>query len=286
MSLKSRVFRAYRAVVFYLSQMNLDFAAFVTLHNFLMMILKPKILEFEGHKIFLDKNNSLRLFKTPTDISLQTTIVRKNIKLGQVVIDVGAHIGYYSLIFAKLVGSSGRVFAFEPDKNNFSLLVKNVRINNYKNVICERKAVADFYGRTRLYLSNSSQADHRVYKTWENRKFVFVQVITLDSYFKNYRGRIDFVKIDVQGAEMKVLKGMAVMLKKNKNIKILTEFWPEGIISSGDDPLKFLKLLEDLGFRLWDINERKQRLIRSKINYLMRSYTLENKKDTNLLCAR
>lgn len=287
MSIKPVLYLLYKKIVSSPLPFNIGQYAFIgSLHNFFIMFLKPDVIEFEGFQIALDKNNSLRLSKTPKDISLETAIIRETLKAGQVAVDVGAHIGYYSLIFAKLVGKSGRVFAFEPDLLNFVLLKKNIHLNGYSNVKSIHSAVADSSGKIKLYKSNSSQADHRTYDSKQRRQKTIVSAVALDDYFKHQTIKIDFVKIDVQGSEMKVLTGMLGVIKRNRHIQILTEFWPEGLSLAGDDAREYLGLFEELGFKILEINERESKLKELTARSLLEAYTVENRKDTNLLCIR
>jgi len=170
-------------------------------HNFILSHLKTTFAEVDGHKMFLDSKDSLSLSIYGIHEPLVTELVKKEIKKGNVVLDIGAHIGYYTLIFAKLVGEEGKVFAFEPDPTNFSLLKKNVEINGYKNVELVQKAVSNKNGKIKLYLSEENSGDHRIYNSHDGRKFIEVEAIRLDDYFKNYNGAIDFIKMDIQGAE-------------------------------------------------------------------------------------
>ena len=87
---------------------------------------------------------------------LGTKIVENIIKNGNIVIDVGAHMGYYSLLFAKLVGKNGKIFAFEPDPKNFSRVQKNVKLNNYMNIVLTQKAVSDRTGDEKLFFTLTS----------------------------------------------------------------------------------------------------------------------------------
>ncbi len=112
----------------------------------MVSFLKSNFAEVQGQKMFLDKKDVLGLSINGVYEPLETKLVRKEVKKSDVVLDIGANIGYYTLILAKLVGKKGRVFAFEPDPTNFALLKKNISINGYKNVILVPKAVA---GKTR-----------------------------------------------------------------------------------------------------------------------------------------
>jgi len=86
--------------------------------------LKSNFVEVNGHKIFLDSLDSLRLSINGIYEEFETQMLKKIINKEETVVDIGANIGYYTLIFAKLVGDKGKVFAFEPEPNNFELLKK------------------------------------------------------------------------------------------------------------------------------------------------------------------
>ena len=92
--------------------------------------------------MFLDEHDSLKLSLYPYTVE-QTDFFKKNIKEGDIVLDLGAHIWYFTCLFAQLVGKSGKVFSFEPEPNNFKLLKKNVEVNGYNQVTIEQKAVSD-----------------------------------------------------------------------------------------------------------------------------------------------
>jgi FkbM family methyltransferase len=209
----------------------------------------------QGHKMFLDSRDSLNLLVNEYWEPLETDLARKSIKEGGVVIDVGANIGYYTLIFADLVGEGGRVFAFEPDPDNFALLVKNVEANGYQNVVLVQKAISNETGKIRLYLCKDNKGDHRIYDSHDDRESIEVEAVRLDDYFKDYDRRINFVKMDIQGAEGGAVKGASELLRNNAGIKIVTEFCPPMLKMFGTDPGEYLKLLQGLGFELSEVNE-------------------------------
>lgn len=213
--------------------------------------------------------------------------MKKEIKKGNVVLDIGANIGYYTLIFAKLVGEEGRVYAFEPDPTNFALLKKNVEINGYKNVVLVQKAVSNKSGRIKLYLSKNNMGDHRIYDSGEDgRQHIEIEAIRLDDYFEHFEGRIDFIKMDIQGAEGGAIQGMYNLLNKNNNVKIVTEFWPIGLKRFGTDPEEFLRLLIKLGFKLYEVNEQDKEIKPVNIPRLLEIYTPVKGNFTNLLCVK
>ena len=211
----------------------------------------------EGYKMHLDSKDSLLLSLRPNYEPEHVEFMKKNIKKGDIAIDIGANIGYYTILLSKLVGENGKVFAFEPDPNNFKVLKENIKLNNLKNVIIENKAVSNKNGKIHLYFSKINSGDSRVYKTLEDREKVEVNCITLDNYFKNTKIRPSFIKIDTQGYEPAIFEGMNKLIK-NKNIIITAEFFPEGLKSAGFNPLHFLESLKNNGFELFDLEDNKK----------------------------
>src|SRR5207253_6545315 len=109
---------------------------------------------------------------------LETYLVERRVREGDVVLDIGANIGYYTLVFAELVGDSGRVFAFEPEPANFALLSENTGLNGRANVTLVNAAVADAGGRLPLYLAGENKGDHRLFDSpGESRDSVAVEVV-------------------------------------------------------------------------------------------------------------
>lgn len=256
------------------------------INSFIISQLRSNFAEVQGHKMFLDSKDSLSLSIYESYEPLETQLVKREIKRGNVVLDLGANIGYYTLIFAKLVGEEGKVFAFEPDPTNFALLEKNIEMNGYKNVILVQKAVSNKDGKLKLYLSEYSMGDHAIFNLYEGCKFIEIEAIRLDDYFKNYEGKIDFIKIDTEGAEEQAIQSMLNLLKKNKTVKILTEFFPIGLKGSDIDPAEYLNTLLKLDFKLYHINEQEKKIEPASIPKLLEIYSPEKQNNTNLLCVR
>lgn len=256
------------------------------IHILIFSHLKSNLVEAQGHKMFLDSKDSLRLSIYGVHEPFETELVKKEIRDGDVVLDIGANIGYYTLIFAKLVGEKGNVFAFEPDPTNFALLKKNVEINGYQNVILVQKAVSNKTEKTRLYLSEDNKADHKIYDAHDGRQSIEIEAIRLDDYFKDYDGRIDFIKMDIEGAEASALQGALNLLKKNKNVKLVTEFWPSALKKSGAEPGEYLNLLIELGFSLYHLNEKEKKIEPIDASESLKTHIIEQKNAANLLCVR
>ena len=86
--------------------------------------------------------------------------MREILKPGMVVLDIGANIGYHTLISSKLVGNTGKIYSFEPEPHNFKLLLKNIEINEFKNIIPINKALSNNIGSTKLFLDTQSENIH------------------------------------------------------------------------------------------------------------------------------
>jgi FkbM family methyltransferase len=152
-------------------------------------------------------------------------------KEGDIVIDIGAHIGLYTIISSKRVGANGKVVAIEADPSNFEMLNSNIKLNQLTNVIPLNYAVHSKETKVKLYLP-SGESGFTKYNTimpnWINaqEKFVEVNANTLDyllQFNEIRQEEVNWIKIDVEGAEFEVLKGATNVLSKSKDIAILME---------------------------------------------------------------
>jgi FkbM family methyltransferase len=158
-------------------------------------------------------------------------ITRFTPKEGDIVIDIGAHIGLYTIISSKRVGAQGKVVAIEADPENFEMLNRNIKLNQLTNVIPLNYAVYSKETKIKLYLP-SGESGFTKYNTimpnWINtqEKFVEVNANTLDYLLQLNKIRqeeVNWIKIDVEGAEFEVLKGATNVLSKSKDVAILME---------------------------------------------------------------
>ena len=256
------------------------------IHSFINSILVPKYVMVDGHKMYLDKEDSLNISTGENYKPLETKVLYDEIKEGNVVLDIGANIGDDTLTLARIVGEKGKVYAFEPDPENFRLLKKNVNVNKYRNVVLVDSAVSNVNGKLKLYLSENNKADHRIYESNEARKYVEVGSISLDTYFRNKKIKIDVVKIDIQDAEMKAFEGMTGLLKKNNYPKILTEFWPIGLKRCGSTSVNFLKFIRGMKYSIYFLDEKRNLTKKVSDKYLLQMFTEENEKFANLVCVK
>ena len=249
--------------------------------------LKSDFSEVQGSKMILDPGDSLDLSINGVYGELDTKIIREEIKEGDVVIDVGANIGYYTLIFAQLVGKTGKVFAFEPEPKNFYILKKNIEINNYTNVVVEQKIVSDKCGKMKLFISDSDIVGHRIHKMGNLEKFIELESVTLDDYMKklNLVSKVNFIKIDVEGAEPKVLEGSKKILENNNHLKIFTEFNRDVVEKYGEEPKKMIELLYRYNSKIYLPNYRQNKINLTHSNELLMSKEMLDE-NINLLCKK
>ena len=252
--------------------------------------LQTDYAEVFGNKLFLSKKGlALSISHYGTYEELESKIMEEKIEMGNIVVDVGANIGLHTLNMARIVGNTGQVFAFEPDPSNFEILKKNVKINNYKNIILEQKAVGDKHGRITLYQSDHP-GKHRIFPQTEQAKSqVQVELTNLDNYFdSDMIDKINFIKIDVEGLEFSVLKGMKNILKNSKKIKILFEFMPENTMEVGFTPIELLNYLTSNDFKLYCMDNKTKKLLYVSNNeeIVKLCSTTNNTISRNLFCEK
>jgi FkbM family methyltransferase len=217
------------------------------------------VVEADGHLLEVDSRDrsiGARLRRTGRWDRCEKTLYERELRAGMTVVDGGANIGYFSLLFARLVGPTGRVYAFEPDPRNFELLQRNIRRNGYANVIAAPLALARESGRQKFSRSAHNFADHCLGDGLGQRELLDVEVIRLDDFFADLPKEVHFLKLDVQGAEFAAIDGARELLRANRELVLLTEFWPDGMRRFGDDPEEYLAALEALGFLLRRVSGR------------------------------
>ena len=165
-------------------------------------------------------------------------------KNGDIVFDIGASIGVYTLIYSKLVGKNGKVLAFEPNKHAFDLLVKHMKINASKNIIALNKAVWSKNATIKMKREDKISLD-RVFNKNSNNVYS-VKAVTIDNVTKEFSlKKVNLIKIDVEGSEIEVLKG---------GIETLREFKPKLIVEVherlGIKKQKIERMLKKLNFEL------------------------------------
>ena len=187
-----------------------------------------------GYTMILDKDDVMQLSLFPYEPT-ETNLVKQHVKELDIVVDVGANIGYYTLLLAQL---KAQVYSFEPEPHNFELLKKNVELNHFSNVTFYNKAVSNINGKAKLVLADYGTGQHKLGDSKFGTKTIDIEVTTLNL------DKIDFAKIDVEGAELLALKGMKVL-----PFKMIVEFNTENLKEHGSTPDEFFDFVRNYSIK-------------------------------------
>jgi FkbM family methyltransferase len=210
--------------------------------------MRLDLRDYTQRRIFYDSHEPAEL-----------KFVQKFLRPGDVVLDVGAHVGIFSLLSASIVGTRGEVHAFEPVPANFAVLERNVRLNGFDNLIINRTAVGADKGQVTLGLPDvapDNGASSGMYTVAGRGRPVTALVVTLDSYIDGRVGNrpIRLLKIDAEGSEPAVLRGLARRLASAPPSAILFEVNLESMRQQGFDLEDVLRPLRDARYRLYRWN--------------------------------
>ena len=168
----------------------------------------------------------------------------KYIKSGMTVYDVGANVGYYSLLASLVIGMEGKVFSFEPLPENISYLKKHIELNNLKNVKVIDRAVNDKFSKLRFTFGDNRSAGHI-----SNEGEIEIETTSLDEFIKEGNPLPDLIKMDIEGAEYDALVGAKELVKTKKPVIFLATH-------SNELRAKCLKLLTDHGYTISSIDNK------------------------------
>lgn len=219
-----------------------------------------------GIKMSIIKNDHrsqpLEIFNFDQYEKEELDLTLKLIKENFVVFDIGANIGWYSIIIGKLK-KNAKVYAFEPIPQTFKFLKKNIKLNRLENVILFNLGLSDKSGKFTLYFSPERTGNASFQNLSGNKKTkkIACKVTTLDDFVKKRRTRCDFIKCDVEGAELLVFKGGIKTIDKFKPI-ILTEMLRKWSAKFNYHPNDIIKLLRSHGYKCFSIKEGKLKELR------------------------
>lgn len=180
-----------------------------------------------------------------------TRELRRLLQPGMTFLDIGANIGYFTLLAANRVGEEGKVLAFEPVERNRDALLKSIAVNDRRNVVLYPYAVGEQNERVALDIGGKS-SNSRILRTLPDNSPLMAEVVALDRFLLDLP-RLDVVKMDVEGAEPQAIRGMRGLIEQHHPI-VLTEFSPDLIrITSEMEPDAFLDDLNEMGYELFEI---------------------------------
>lgn len=202
-------------------------------------IFLPKwIYLMDGHK-FLINERDVESREITKDYTLKkiwepetTKIVKDHVKEGMTCVDIGASVGYFTMLFSRQVGPKGKVVAIEPTKRCFRYLLKNIQRNGYND-------------RTSLNRLAAWDKDEKILIPVNDSRPKLEQGKPVDDLLESFGIRnIDFLKIDVDGPEPRVLKGLKRTIERSKNLKMVIEYYPKYLEMAGESPKEFMELID------------------------------------------
>lgn len=205
----------------------------------------------EGGSIYLNISESKMMFMRAVGLYERNkrVAIKALIKPNSIFVDIGANKGDFSLLAAMILGEGGTVIAIEPEPRNMEWIERSVIRNGYGNIALHQLAVSDSNGSAKLYLGSKSGWHTLLHGQIDRDKGELeVETRKLDDILHaESSDRPCMIKIDVEGAELAVLRGAANVLSSFKDIALLVDIHPD----LGVDPERVCSLLRDFGFEMY-----------------------------------
>lgn len=222
-----------------------------------------------------DKHVSRKIREQGLWEPFETSLIMSRLQAGDVFVDVGANIGYFTIIAASLVGEQGQVYAFEPDPENYRVLQKNCAHNlSQPNVHAVRGGLSSRDCAAQLYLSEDNLGDHQVYSNGGVREQLDITLYQGADYLRRRREHdhcetIDLIKVDTQGSEYDVMLGLMPLLQEmSVPPTILIELTPFSLRQAGSSGRDLIELLAALQQDFWIVDHIEHQLVLSSAEAL------------------
>ena len=232
-------------------------------------------IDFEGLRFSIelqagiDRYISVDIERDKVWEPFETRVFKALCRSSSTVIDIGANIGWYSLVASSCVGPDGLILALEPEPHNFSLLRRNLARNRVGNVIARQVAVTDKTGSGSLFLSRENMGDHRLIDGGESRSATPVELVRLDDLIQTMGRSPTLVKSDTQGSEWNIVQGVGPGSLDPKLCCWLVEFWPHGLAGMNAEPSGLLDWFFSRGYRFYELSEANPRLVETNPEKLL-----------------
>lgn len=213
--------------------------------NYIQMTVNDRLMYIDLNDIGI----SMELYCHKKREFFSTEFMKKFLSEDEIVIDIGANIGYYALLESQLI-NKGEIYAIEPVPSNKDLLYKNVRANNSNNISIFQYAIGDKEGMSKMYIYDrcnwcSLEKNSEI----TIKEEIDVPIITLDEFVDRHVHKDPtFIRMDVEGYEYHIIKGASKILEKGKHLKLFIEFHPH--IMSREKFLDILNILEKNNFKI------------------------------------
>ncbi len=186
-----------------------------------------------------------------------TRLFASFIKPGMVVVDIGAHIGIYTLFALRQLSGHGRLYSFEPTPKTHALLRDNVQVNGFLEsgvVRLDPRAISDHAGTATFTAYPNNSGHNSLFAGTAAGEALTVETVTLDVALAD-EPKIDVIKIDAEGSEPFILRGMTQILARNPGLRIFVEFAPEHLRRAGIEPLQWYEELAELGLKVQRVED-------------------------------
>ena len=254
--------------------------------NWIIKKLIPKKIKVGSSFLFLNPNDPVvsgAVFFNVYEKS-ESKFIKSICFKGMKALDIGANIGYYTTLISQIAGKNGKILALEPDPESYKFLSKTINSCKFKNILPFPIAASDIKQKLPLFISKDNRGDNRLYQTDQLRKSIEVNCLTIDELLiENNISTLDLIKIDIQGYEPKVFKGMKKIIRNSDKLILLTEFWPKGILKAGENPKDFLITLRKMEFELFELKSNGSLILlkKEKENEFINRY--QGRRYTNLV---
>jgi FkbM family methyltransferase len=225
--------------------------------------------------VLLVASDGSRFWCSPEDVCVLSEVYHDRVydrvfqpKEGMAIVDAGSHVGFYSIMAARRVGSRGTVYSFEPDPYNHALLTANLRMNKLTMRVTPFKiALSDCTGTARLYHDPRWHRGHTLIKAEMHKQSVPVKTERLDTIVdKEGIDHIDILKVDVEGAEPQVLKGAEDSINCIQNATVAA-YHNIGPWQTKNEHEAVAKYLKRLGFKVWQTRHGRHVYVHASTNH-------------------
>ena len=204
-------------------------------------------------KVRLNQDDDIGAWAGDFDPEKETSVFLPLLREGMIVLDIGANVGFFSLLIAQRVGRIGRVYAFEPVPSIFVRLKENIALNGFENIVPVPIAISSYSGKTNMTVYyGASSLFRRV-----SDEFVEVPTERLDDFVEREGiERVDAIKLDVEGAELHVIRGADKTIRRFKPI-MMVEINPDTLKAAGTTPQELFETIVSYGYKAHVIRKGK-----------------------------
>jgi len=237
------------------------------------------------------QNHWIEIFESPEISPLKkdkiyeqetTLFIRNYLNEGDTVWDVGANIGYFTLEFARSVGSRGKVLSFEPHPEIFKVLLRNVSRNRYQNINLQNVACGEEATISKLYFSTENEGNHKIVANSSSNDSVETKVVKLSTYLETHAPRL--IKMDIEGAELLALKGLGADYLKNNSVDFVIEYHPYEMSFFNIEGEEVLDFFISSGYKFRNLAYPDSPIILKQ--EILQKYKKEERSLTNLFCSK